>query len=185
VKVLLEYISGSTIDRLNSPGVGTLLRVFEQAADAVAHLHENGLLHADLKPNNIMLGPAAVKLIDFGLSREIGEDTGRLQGTPEYMPPETAARKTVDVRTDIYSFGATMYRMFTGQYPPKSVGGFPMTERSWGDHYRPAADVNHALPHDVTQLIDQCLRFNPLDRPHSMDEVCRELNRIVDSISTG
>lgn len=184
VKVLLEYVAGQTLDRLVSPGLGTLLRAFEQAADAIAYLHESGLLHADIKPNNIMLGPEVVKVIDFGLSREVGEETGRLQGTPEYMSPETGSRKLVDVRTDIFSFGATMYRLLTGQYPPQSAGSFPMTERAWRDRYQPATEANQALPDSVGLLVDRCLRFDPAERPASMDEVCRELNRIVDDIGS-
>jgi serine/threonine protein kinase len=180
VKVLLEYVPGRTLDQLVSPGLGHLLRAFEQAADAVAYLHENGFLHADLKPNNIMLGEEIAKVIDFGLAREIGEDTGRLQGTPEYMAPETATRKLVTIRTDIFNFGATMYRMLTGQHPPQSAGSFPMTERAYLERYRPAAELNETLPPDLARLVDRCLLFDPESRPGSMDEVCRELNRIVD-----
>lgn len=180
VKVLLEYIPGQTLDRLVSPALQDLLRAFEQAADAVAHLHENGILHADLKPNNIMLGEDLVKVIDFGLARDIGEDTGRLQGTPEYMAPETATRKIIDIRTEIFTFGATMYRLLTGHYPPKSAGNFPMTERAYRERYRPAAELQESLPPALACLVDVCLNFDPESRPTSMDAVCRELNRIVD-----
>jgi len=185
VKVLLEYVPGQTLDRLINPGLGHLLRAFEQAADAVAYLHENGILHADLKPNNIMVGDDVAKVIDFGLAREIGEETGRLQGTPEYMAPETATRKVVDVRTDIFNFGATMYRTLTGQYPPQSVGTFPMTDRAYRERYRPAAELNETLPPPLASLVDRCLLFDPESRPASMDDVCRELNRIVDDAAGG
>ena len=181
VKVLLECVPGQTLDRIASPGLGALLGAFEQAVDAVAYMHENGMLHADLKPNNIMLGPDVAKVIDFGLAREIGEETGRLQGTPEYMAPETAARKIVDVRTDIFNFGVTMYRLLTGLYPPQSVGSIPMTKRAYLERYRPASEVNNAIPPLLAELADRCLRFDPSERPVSMDEVCRELNRIADS----
>ncbi|MFO0803757.1 MAG: serine/threonine-protein kinase [Gemmataceae bacterium] len=185
VKVLLEYVPGQTLDRLVAPGLGSLLSAFEQAADAVAYLHESGYLHADLKPNNIMLADEVAKVIDFGLAREIGEVTDRLQGTPEYMAPETASRKLVDVRTDIFNFAATMYRMFTGQHPPLSAVGFPMTERAYRDRYRPAAELNETLPPLLAALVDRCLLFDPAARPASMNEVCLELNRIVDEAAGG
>src|SRR6266540_4346572 len=73
VKLLLEFIPGQTLDRIASPGLGTLLRAFEQVADGVAYMHERGIVHADLKPNNIMLAPGVVKVIDFGLARIDGE----------------------------------------------------------------------------------------------------------------
>lgn len=180
VKLLLEYIPGQTLDRIVSPGLGTLLRAFEQVADGVADMHERGIVHADLKPNNIMLGPGVVKVIDFGLARIDGESTGRLQGTPEYMAPETAACKLVNERTDIFNFGATMYRLLTGCYPPESVGVLPIGEREYRGRFRPAGDVNQSLPAELGWLVDQCLSFQPEARPASMDEVCRALNRIVD-----
>ena len=182
-KLLLEYVPGQTLDRLVQPPLEEMLRAFEQIADAVAHLHENGLLHADLKPNNILLAPHAAKLIDFGLAREIGEDTGRLQGTPEYMAPETATRKIVDVASEIFSFAAAMYRMVTGQHPPLSAGTFPMTDRAYRERYRPAIGLNPHLPPKLAALLDHCLSFDPHQRPASMNDVCLELNRVVDRLN--
>jgi serine/threonine protein kinase len=180
VKLLLEYVPGQTLDRLTSPGIGTLLKVFEQAADAIAYMHERGIIHADLKPNNIMVGSGLVKLIDFGLARVSGEPApDRLQGTPEYMAPETATRKVVDCRTDIFNFGATMYRLLTGLYPPASVGVLP-SERSYREQYRETCEVSHAVPAALGGLVDACLRYQPGERPATMDEVARTLNRIVD-----
>jgi len=181
VKLLLEYVPGQTLDRIASPGLGTLLRAFEQVADGVAYMHERGIVHADLKPNNIMLGPGVVKVIDFGLARIDGESTGRLQGTPEYMAPETASRKIVDAGTDIFNFGATMYRIFTGFHPPQSVGSLPLTERIYREQFRHTCDINDAIPAELGWLVDRCLSFQPKERPASMDEVCRSLNRIVDT----
>lgn len=182
VKLLLEYVPGQTLDRIVSPGIGTLLHAFEQVADGVAYMHEHGIVHADLKPNNIMLGLGVVKVIDFGLARIDGELTGRLQGTPEYMAPETAAFKVVNEQTDIFNFGATMYRLLTGCYPPESVGVLPVSEREYRGRFRPTSDFNQSLPEELGWLVDQCLSFRPEARPGSMDEVCRTLNRIVDQM---
>lgn len=179
VKLLIEFVPGQTLDRIVSPPLGLLLRTFERVADGVAYMHETGIVHADLKPNNIMVGPDVVKVIDYGLARIGGETTGRLQGTPEYMAPETAARKVVNELTDIFNFGATMYRLATGHYPP-ATSGFPMTQRAYHERLLPSRQLNPALPPRFADLIDQCLRYKPQDRPPTMDDVCRMLNRLVD-----
>ena len=176
VKLLLEYVPGRTLDCFAAPTFETLLPVFERVADAVAYMHENGVVHADLKPNNIMLGPSVVKVIDYGLSRIDGEVTGRLQGTPEYMAPETAARKVVNELTDIYNFGATMYRLLTGLHPPSSLGTLPLTERAYRERFRSPCEINAAIPTSVGELLKACLSFKPEERPQLMGEVCTRLS---------
>lgn len=178
VKLLIEYVPGQTLDRIAGATVEVLLPVFEQVADAVAYMHENGVVHADLKPNNIMLGPGIVKVIDYGLARIDGEEPGRLQGTPEYMAPETASRKVVNELTDIYNFGATMYRLLTGLHPPSSVGTLPLTERAYRERFRAPCEVNAAIPLAVGELMEACLSFKPAERPQTMGEVYSELSRI-------
>lgn len=186
VKLLAEFVPGRTLDLIPSPKVGTLLRVFERVADGVAYMHDRGVVHADLKPNNIMLGPGVVKVIDFGLARVGGEPTGRLQGTPEYMAPETAARKTVDELTDVFNFGATMYRLVTGHLPPApAVLGLPLGERAYRDRLVSTATLSPQVPPGLGELIDRCLCYRPADRPASMDDVCRALAALVDEFAPG
>ena len=89
-----------------------LVQVFEKVAAGLVHMHRRSVCHADLKPNNIMLSRAGdVKIIDYGLAWIKGEPKDRVQGTPEYMAPETGQAQVVNERTDIYNFGATMYRL--------------------------------------------------------------------------
>ena len=96
-----------------------LVQVFERIADGLTHMHKQGVFHADLKPNNLILGRGTrVKVIDYGLAWIKGEPKDRVQGTPEYMAPETVEHKLINERTDIYNFGATMYRLVTLQLPP-------------------------------------------------------------------
>lgn len=185
VKLLLEFVPGRTLDRVPAPPVRTLLRVFERAADGVAYMHDRGVVHADLKPNNIMLGPGVVKVIDYGLARVNGESAGRLQGTPEYMAPETAARKVVNERTDVFNFGATMYRLTTGRLPPTLTPGLPLGERAYLDRLRPVGGLNPLAPAGLCDLIHHCLAYHPGGRPGSMDEVCRALARLVDECEAG
>ena len=85
-------------------------------------MHRRGVYHGDLKPSNIMVSEDDhVTLIDFGTAWIKGEDKNRVQGTPQYMAPESATDRVVDERTDIYNLGATMYRMFTGRYAQQGI----------------------------------------------------------------
>ena len=93
-----------------------------QIGGALAAIHAKEICHADLKPNNIMLSKVGeIKIIDYGLAWVKGEPKERVQGTPEYMAPEQSKHTTVNDRTDIYNFGATMYRMTTWRLPPSTV----------------------------------------------------------------
>ena len=117
VELLMEYVDGKTLDEIEAPEMGQLVLVFNQVASALAHMHRRGVFHGDLKPSNIMLSKSGqVKLIDFGTAWIRGQEKNRIQGTPQYMAPEQATEKVVDAKTDIYNFGATMYRMFTGRF---------------------------------------------------------------------
>lgn len=178
-KLLLEYVPGQTLDQGPPLKVDQLLPIFERAADGVAYMHERGVIHADLKPNNIMSGPAGVRVIDFGLARVKGEKTGRVQGTPEYMAPETATMKAVDERTDVFNFGATMYRLVTFRYPPSPLPGMSLGERSYRRLLIPARELNPDAPAGLCDLIHECLGYKAADRPASMREVHARIARLA------
>src|SRR5438046_5915290 len=112
--LLIEYVNGKTLDTVPRVPIPQLVQIFVQVSAGLVHMHRRGICHADLKPNNILLSRSAeVKVIDYGLAWIKGEPKGRVQGTPEYMAPETARHGHVNERTDIYNFGATMYRLTT------------------------------------------------------------------------
>ncbi|HEU5119114.1 MAG TPA: serine/threonine-protein kinase, partial [Isosphaeraceae bacterium] len=117
VDLLMEYVNGRTLDEVKSREIGQLVLMFIHVASAMKHMHRRGIYHGDLKPGNILLSNRSeVKVIDFGTAWIKGQPKHRVQGTPQYMAPEQASEKTVDEKTDIYNFGATMYRLFTGEY---------------------------------------------------------------------
>src|SRR5262245_42746235 len=136
VHLLIEYVSGKTLDTYPRFPVPKLVQIFERIASALVHMHRRSVCHSDLKPNNILLSKAGeVKIIDYGLARIKGEGKGRVQGTPEYMAPEQARQGIVTERTDIYNFGATMYRLLCWRLPPSNVpsedGGLAIDEKTW------------------------------------------------------
>lgn len=182
-RLLIEYVPGKTMDQLPLQRMAKLLRVFERIADGLTHMHKQGVIHADLKPNNLILGRGThVKVIDYGLAWIKGEPKDRVQGTPEYMAPETAEHKLINERTDMYNFGATMYRLVTLQLPPccVAVGGLPMVERLYAEQFKPVRTLNPLVPPGLAELIEQCLSWNANKRPERMSQVQGVLDQLAD-----
>jgi len=183
-KLLIEFVPGQTLDKVPLLNMAKLLRVLEKVASGLVHMHKQGVLHADLKPNNIMLGRGTnAKIIDYGLARIKSEPKDRVQGTPEYMAPETAMHKLINERTDIYNFGATMYRLVTFKLPPNVVPiaeGLELTEKTYHELLKPVQELNPGAPAGLAELIHRCLSFNALKRPERMSEVQGELDRLAD-----
>jgi serine/threonine protein kinase len=183
-RLLLELCPGTTMDRLPLVRMPKLLRVFERIADALTHMHKRGLYHADLKPNNLIYESGTrVKIIDFGLAWVKGEPKDRVQGTPEYMAPETVEHKLVSERTDIYNLGATMYRLTTLQLPPSwvTVGTtLPISKKQFKELLKPVRSLNPLVPGGLADLIHHCLEPNALKRPERMSEVQGTLDQLAD-----
>lgn len=187
VKLLVEYISGETLDKVRLLKLAKLVRVFEKIAAGLAHMHGKGVIHADMKPNNVMLAPRlTVKIIDFGLAWVKGEGKARIQGTPEYMAPETAQHKIVNERTDIYNFGATMYRLATFKLPPIAPGvekALGLGESSKPTPMVPVKKLNPIVPDPLAELIEKCLIHNAHQRPERMSEIQGKLDELADELA--
>jgi serine/threonine protein kinase len=180
-KVLLEFIDGVALADCPKLPIPKLLVVFAKAAAGMAHMHGVGFYHADIKPDNIMVtAKGVVKIIDYGVAWRRGEKKGRIQGTLEFLAPEQARKKIVNAKTDIFNFGASMYRMFTGGAIPDA---FHLKGSSkYGnldDLVVPVADANPNVPKEVDQLVLQCLRYKASERPESMKAVFRTLKELA------
>lgn len=182
VCLLIEYVDGRTLDRCPAMSVGKVLSVFMQTAAGLAHMHRKGIMHADLKPNNLMLSKSGqVKIIDYGLAWIKGKSKGRIQGTPEYMAPETVDAGVVNELSDIYNFGVTLYRATTLTLPPAhiSVDGSPVADRrSWKKLFKSVDSLNPRAPKPLCDLIHQCLAYNPADRPQRMSLIQEKLEQM-------
>jgi eukaryotic-like serine/threonine-protein kinase len=174
-ELLMEYVDGKSLDEVEAPEMGQLVLIFTQVASALSHMHRRGVFHGDLKPHNIMLSKnGQVKLIDFGTAWIRGQDKNRVQGTPQYMAPEQAVEKVVNDKTDIYNLGATMYRMFTGQFVQRDIPK-PGTERK----VTLPTKYNPRIPADLNALIVACLQSDPGKRPADMVDVRDQLSKIA------
>jgi serine/threonine-protein kinase len=176
VELLEEFVEGKTLDEIEAPAMGQLVLVFNHVASALIHMHRRGVYHGDLKPSNIMLSNnGQVKLIDFGTAWIRGEEKNRVQGTPQYIAPESASERVVDERTDIYNFGATMYRMFTGRF---AQSGIPKAGEGSRKLVSPI-QINPKIPGTLNETILACLEVSPERRPAGMFEIKNQLAAVA------
>jgi serine/threonine protein kinase len=187
VHLLIEYVNGKTLDTFPRIALPKLVQIFEKVAAGMVHMHRRGVCHADLKPNNIMLSRSGdVKIIDFGLAWVKGERKGRIQGTPEYMAPEQAKNRVVNERTDIYNFGATMYRLVTWRLPPSTLtageSGIPLDAKAWDKLLKPVQEFNPEAPPALCDLIHRCLSFNAHKRPERASEIQGALDHLAENL---
>jgi serine/threonine-protein kinase len=122
----MEYFGGANLkEHLKRSGALSLLNAYQilsQMCNGLEAAHSQGVVHRDLKSQNVMVGPSGqIKIIDFGLARSVHLEgmtaTGLIMGTPEYMAPEQVAGKHVDERADIYALGVILFEMLTGRVP--------------------------------------------------------------------
>ena len=140
-----------------------------QAAEALAHAHQRGVIHRDIKPSNLLLDPdGVVWLTDFGLAKRMDEATltvhGTLMGTPRYMSPEQAAslQQPVDHRTDLYSLGATLYELATGRPVFESATPHGVIAQILTEEPARPRQIRPGLPRDLETVILTCLAKEPL-----------------------
>lgn len=177
VEMLIELVLGKTLDETPPLPMPKLIPVFSRIASGLAHMHRRGVYHGDLKPSNILLGKRGeVKIVDYGLATLKGEPRHRVQGTPEYMAPETARSKIVDERSDIYNFGATMYRLGTFELPPSMIvlgAGelVPTSEKTAKATIVAPGSINKSIPAALNRLILDCLAYKPKNRPERIADV--------------
>jgi len=146
-----------------------VLGVAIQVAEGLAAAHERGVVHRDIKPANVMLGrQGQVRITDFGLaSLEGGVDLTRPQtilGTPAYMSPEQVRGEKTDGRTDVWSFGCTLFEMSTGRRPFIGEHGQTISNEILNDAPPDPASLRDDLPSGVAEIILKCLRKRPEDR---------------------
>jgi serine/threonine protein kinase len=187
IHLLIEYVEGKTLDTYPRFPIPKLVQIFEKIASALVHMHRRRVCHSDLKPNNILLSNRGlVKIIDYGLARIQGEGKGRVQGTPEYMAPEQAQHGRVNEATDIYNFGATMYRLVAWRLPPKALmeaqSAIPLDSKTWRSLLKPVEECNKEAPPALCELIHRCLAFHPSERPERMSEIQGALDHLADEL---
>jgi Protein kinase domain len=181
--VSMEYFSGSNLkEHLKRSGPLSLLnayQIFSQICDGLEAAHSQGVVHRDLKAQNIMVGPSGqIKIIDFGLARSVHLEgmtaTGLIMGTPEYMSPEQVAGKHVDERADIYALGVILYEMLTGRVPFTGDSAIAVGFQQLKDPPPSPRSINPQISEEIERVILKALQKNPIERYRTVDDMRKE-----------
>jgi serine/threonine protein kinase len=188
--LVLDYIDGVPIDVYSrNLDLNGKLRLFLGVCDAVAYAHRNLIIHRDIKPSNILVDATGQpKLLDFGIAKilDVGTDQTRTQErllTPDYASPEQVRGAAQSTATDVYSLGAVLYRLLTGQSPhtfPNSTEGAIDAAICTADPV-PARRLNPELPADLEFILLKALRKEPEERYTTVEQLADDLKAFLES----
>ncbi len=195
----MEYVRGQSLaERMDEDRLtwSETIDYAIQIVDAVAAAHAAGVVHRDLKPQNIMITEAGqIKILDFGIAKldpatyleagvhaieTISTAQGQVLGTAAYMSPEQTMGQPVDARSDIFSFGIVLYEMLTGEQPFGGGNDSSLLKRLHFDTPRSPTALRKGLPPAIDRIVQTALAKNPQDRQQSMAQLKRELQRVAD-----
>jgi tRNA A-37 threonylcarbamoyl transferase component Bud32 len=192
----LEYVEGRNLREFllkkGPPDLLLSLSIMRQVASALQRAAELGIIHRDIKPENILLTrKGEVKVADFGLSRCLVGDrpalnltqSGVTMGTPLYMSPEQVEGKTVDCRTDIYSFGVTCYHMLAGHPPFQGDSPFEVALQHVRNEPKSLAEIRPDLPAALCAIVHKMMMKNPERRYQTGRELFKDIARLRESLS--
>lgn len=178
--LFMEFVDGMPMSakEFDKP-LAELLGLFSQVALGLQAMHHAGFVHADLKPNNILVTPEnQVKLIDFGQSSRMREAKPRVQGTIDYIAPEQVSRGVLDERTDVFGLGAALHRVVTGK-PVATDMNQTVSVYSQGLVGKRVSQVResttHTLPPTLARLIEDCCKNDPADRISDMSSLMERI----------
>jgi serine/threonine-protein kinase len=188
--LVMDYVEGETLEeRLRRVGplpFADAMRYFTALVDAVGYLHQRGIVHRDVKTNNVKLdGPGEVKLLDFGIATSHGTprltSTGNVVGTLLVLSPEQLRTGRAEPRSDIWSLGILLYEMLTGRPPFEAMAPGLLTERILRGTYVSPSQRRPELPRDVDRIVDRCLRVRLEDRYASCEALLTDVESLVRS----
>jgi serine/threonine-protein kinase len=184
----MEYVDGETVEdvlkREGKLSVNRTLEIVEQTAAALQHAHKLGIIHKDVKPQNILCDRRGLtKLTDLGLARTAEKEAtdrrrGSIMGTPYYMAPETAQLKKADARTDIYSLGASFFHMLTGRVPYEGANSLAVIAKHVTDPVPNPKQFDVTIPEPVCRLVELMMAKNPSTRPANASAVLKTIEQL-------
>jgi serine/threonine protein kinase len=193
--LITEYVDGVTLGdwaRRVRPSVRQTIEVMAGVADALACAHDAGIVHRDIKPDNVLISKQGhAKLTDFGVAKLLespsvddeGTRTGTLLGavvgTVPYMSPEQANGAAIDRRSDIFSFGTVLYELVAGQRPFTGAAHADVLHAILHASPKPLAELRPDAPHELSLVVEKALEKDPADRYQSMREVVVDLRRLL------
>ncbi len=186
--IIMEYVEGQTLREIvKTTGPMSQQQVLDVMADVCAALdfsHRHQIIHRDVKPANIMINRAgAVKVMDFGIARALGEgqnmtQTAAVIGTAQYLSPEQARGEPVDARSDVYAAGCVLYELLTGEPPFTGDSPVAVAYQHVREDPKPPSEVNPSIPPQLDAVVLKALSKNPLNRYQSAAEMRSDIVRV-------
>jgi eukaryotic-like serine/threonine-protein kinase len=192
--IIMEYVDGDTISeriaayRAPLP-LSETVHVFEKVCEAIDYVHRHGIIHRDIKSNNIKISSEGkVKLLDFGIAKAQNAQqqltqVGSVIGTLQYLAPELIRGGTADASGDVWALGVLLYEMVTGRVPFDADTVGDLCDRIGRVQYAPPAQLNPGVPREVSAVITRCLRKNPQERYRTAAELLADARRLSAAVS--
>ncbi|MGB2578109.1 serine/threonine protein kinase [Elusimicrobium simillimum] len=179
--IVMTFISGDTVSNIirrrpNLP-IGFILNIFQGVLKGLAVAHEKGIIHRDIKPSNILINEKLeAKIVDFGIAKKIEKNqsmtkTTEMAGTAYFIAPEQALGGVIDTRADLYSAGATLYFMLTGQFPYKGKNSIDIIQKHIHDPIPNPGDIRKDIPAWLSLVTQKLMAKRPDDRFQTAEEV--------------
>lgn len=188
--IAMELVSGGSLDKEMEANPGTMdpvrvMKVGQQVADALALAAEQGLVHGDVKPENVLFdADGNAKLVDFGLAAMQG-DSSEIWGTPYYISPEKVRRQKIDYRADIYSLGGTLYHALTGVAPFEGEDATEVVKARFNGPPRKPSEVRADLPPELDPIIMRMLEVEPSMRYPTYQSLLGDFKRFLSKMGSG
>jgi serine/threonine-protein kinase len=188
---VMPYVSGESLrtrlDREGQLPIQDAVRILREVADALSYAHAHGILHRDIKPDNVMLSGRHAMVMDFGVAKAVSEAGGETLttvgvavGTPQYMSPEQATGQTdLDQRSDIYTLGILGYELLVGKAPFTGKTAQAILSAQVLETPAPVTDVRPTVPQALSDLLARCLAKQAADRVQTAEEVHHQLEGVV------
>jgi len=191
--ITMEFVPGEDlkafIKRAGQLSIEKTITLVEQVCEGLVEAHKLGVVHRDLKPQNIMIDKLGkAHIMDFGIARYVGvkgiTDIGVIIGTPEYMSPEQVEGKDVDQRSDLYSLGIILYEMVTGRVPFQADSALAVGMKHKSERPQSPQKINLQIPDSLSHMILRCIEKKKEKRFQSAEEILSELKMIKESITS-
>ncbi|MBQ3806795.1 MAG: serine/threonine protein kinase [Kiritimatiellae bacterium] len=182
--IAMELVAGGSLDQLMknagaSIDIPRVMKICEQVAQALRCAADQGLVHGDVKPENVLLDANGnAKLVDFGLAA-MQKDTNEIWGTPYYIAPEKVKKEPVDYRADMYSLGGTIYHALTGVAPFEGDDAAAVVRKRFEGAPVPPSTIRPDITPQIDALVLKMLALNPADRFPSFEALLQEFGRVM------